>query len=89
MKVTAHDTAPHAGHYAYGAGGHDLERWVIQSSTIPTALDAANLGLPADARYHSGFRDGNGVQFWMFTAIRPLSPGECRLCTARQNGGKP
>lgn len=75
--VVEHNLVRHAGHYQYGTGGHDLERWVVKSPTRPTEL--ASLGLPTDARYHTGHRI-DGVQFWTFTAIRPMSPGVCGAC---------
>jgi len=81
--LVAHRRISHAAHYAYGrAGGHDLEEWTIRSPQKPTYEQIVALGLPSDAKYHSGsVRDG--VQHWTWTAIRPLSAGTCSRCEVR------
>ncbi len=79
--MVRHSRIPHAAHYEHSAGGHDLEQWVIEYPSQPDYRLIRALGLPSDARYHSGHRAlGTRRQRWTYTAIRPLSPGHCDMC---------
>jgi hypothetical protein len=69
----------HAAHDPFGPGGHDLERWVIESPIQPNLDQLDALGIAADAKYHSG-HIAEGKQRWTYTAIRSLSAGTCERC---------
>lgn len=65
---------PHAAHTANGAGW-DLE-WI--DAQADTRIEV--LGLPRGFTYHSGYRDADGKQHWMYTRKVNLSPGRCDRC---------
>jgi len=80
--LVGYNRISHAAHYMYGAGGHDLDRWVVRSIERPGLAKLAELGVAADAAWHSGYVS-NGQQHWIYTAIRPLSVGvACPTCDA-------
>jgi hypothetical protein len=80
IRTVDHRLIRHAAHYPLfltpGAGGHDLEQWVVESVTQPVLEQLTKLGLAADARFHSG-HVVDGKQRWVYTALRPFSPGTC------------
>lgn len=81
--LAAHFTESHAAHYAYDhpRKGHDLEHWTVEHPNMLTRAQLDDLGLPADAAFHSGFFT-SGVQTWHYTAKRPLSSGTCSRCAS-------
>lgn len=80
MKLRSNRTIRHAAHYLYGPGGHDLEEWVVESPCVPWEFRQHDeLGIPREAQYSYGFRDGD-VQCWVFLLKRPLSDGTCNRC---------
>lgn len=72
---------PHAAHYMYDhpGRGHDLEEWIVESVVRPDYEQLAELGLPADAEWHTGHR-ADGVQRWTYIAKRSMSAGTCERC---------
>lgn len=78
----------HAAHYGgvrhpvYGTG-HDLEQWTYAHPLLDPGKRPATI--PGDAEFHSGYRDQNSVQHWVYTRRAPLSPGFCEHCVP---GGK-
>lgn len=68
---------PHAAHYSFrhDGGGHDLEQWTFAAPVNKRPDD-----VPRDAEYHSGFRDSDGVQHWVYVRRAELSPGTCERC---------
>lgn len=63
----------HAAHTANG-GGWDLEQIDVQAES------RFELDLPNGFAYHSGYRDAEGLQHWLFTRKAPMSEGKCGRC---------
>ncbi len=70
----------HAAHYAgKNGGGHDLEWWVYpQAERHPVPEQ-----IPANAEWNVGFLR-NGIQYWKYIRVAPLSEGTCRLCAPQR-----
>lgn len=65
----------HAAHTGPGAGW-DLDRW---DYAAPATLSVPE-GIPADAEYHHGYLDTEGVQHWVYYRRAPFSSGRCVFC---------
>lgn len=73
----------HAAHYVWSNDGHDLEKWTVCASV--QVRDVTRLGIPADAKYHSGYMDADRRQWWTYVRIAPLTPKPgCAQCAARE-----
>jgi hypothetical protein len=81
-RLVSHGLERHAGHGLFGVGGHDLERWVVEAPSCPSHPELIALGLAADARWESGGALVDGRRQWLYTAIRPMSPGTCERCAS-------
>lgn len=62
----------HAAHTANG--GWDLEQIDVQAES------RFEVELPDGFAYHSGYRDAEGRQHWLFTKKAQLSEGKCGRC---------
>lgn len=82
----------HAAHYAYGfvhperGQGHDLEQWDAAEEDCQRGPRTGNPmrpeGVPVGAEYHSGYRDAEGKQRYLFVKPAPLT-GTCPRCAPK------
>ena len=69
---------PHAAHTGPGTGW-DLEQITLDDTTLDD-VNRPPKYLPGGFTFHSGYRDAENRQHWIYYRKAPLSPGTCERC---------
>lgn len=77
VKTKIHHAAHYVGH---PERGHDLIQLDVTDTDWSPGKPRPESAVAIGAEYHSGYRDKDGKQHWVFNRRIPMGEGTCERC---------